>query len=610
MMDIFRPKRPNVADNGSNRWGVVFFGVILLVYALIAWQLIQAPLAVGDDTVELAYIRSKPSLVQLAQYDCFSFFRPVKNLLFWGFYLLLPFGMAACRLLAILIGLASAVAVHAMFRRLLRGPIACLSATACWLLAPTMLSCTAWLSCVNIQIMAGFAAVAVLLYVEARECSGAAGHLRFAGAWCASLMAMLCYEGAVCLPALFFLVDFYLYPERLRERRTWRAYFILGSTLLLYLLLRSVRPVAYQIQNSSFGEMTDQQVIVAAPWFFFQHLAIWLWPFGRQAIMGGYVLGQVPPLLLGCAWLGLAVLITGALLFRRHLAILALGVAWCLVAFLPMSNILAFRNGPYGDYYLALASMGLALTFGWGVGMLCAHEFRTRRWLPVLALAAVWRLAAAGESCVWSLAWNDSATIFRHTLHTFPRALGAITEYARVRYRRGEYDECQALTDQALALAPHNKDSYELRALVAEQRGNSVLAQKELDRFMQYGGTNESWGWYFQGHLLDEHVGDTNGAIRCYQQAIAHRSGWSPDVLDAMTVLGFFAATRGDRREAIGLWEQVVRIDPGRISVRQNLARAYYEAGESPKAQQQLDFLRQRNDSGTRISASRNQASE
>ncbi|MEI8241665.1 MAG: bacterial transcriptional activator domain-containing protein [bacterium] len=593
-MDRLAPAKPNEADSFCSRWHLWLLGAILLAYVLIAWQAIHAPLVVGDDTAEMAYLRSRPSISSLLQMDCFFFFRPVKNLLFLGFDALLPLGMAASRLLAVAIGLASAAAVYALFRRLLPSALAGLSAIACWLLAPTLLSCTAWLSCVNIQVMAGFAAVAILLWLAAQEAAGRLRQRCLAGSWMATLLAVLCYEGAVCLPVVILLIDFYLYPDRLCGGRAWRTYLVPVSAVILYLLLRTVRTTAaHQIFSPNFGELADGQICAAAPWFFFQHLSIWLWPFNRQAILGGYVPGQASLLALGCAWAGGLVLAAGCLLLRRRLPFAALGVAWCLTAFLPMSNILAFRNGPYGDYYLALASMGLALAFGWGIGMLTGRGRRARGALLVLAALAVWRLAAAGESFAWARAWNDPEEIARRTLQTFPRAFSVINECARFRYRAGAYDECQALTDRALAISPRSREAHELRALVAARHGNAALAQRELDRVMEYGGADRSWSWYFQGFLLDEHRGDTNGAVRCYRQAIAKRAGWSPDVLDAMTALAYHAIHRGERGEAIALWEQVVQIDPARTRERQNLIRAYGEAGDRAKAQQHRQRLSQ-----------------
>ena len=577
------------------RMHTLLLGGVLLAYVLIAWQSIHAPLFVLDDGAELAYIRSHPSLGDLFRHDCFLFFRPVKNLCFLAFDALLPLGITACRLLVVVLGLVCAMAVLALFRRLLRTPLAALAATACWLLAPTLVTVTAWLSGVNILLMSGLAAVAMGLYLEARARTGLPGMLCLVGAWLTTLLAMFCYEGAICLPVLFVMVDWFLYPERVWTRRSWQVYVALGSVLLVYLLLRSLRATeAQQTQCLYFGELTNGQVAAAAPWFLFQHLAAWFWPFGRQAALGSYFQGEASPLLLRCAWLGAVALAVGCLLLRRRLAMVALGVAWCLVAFLPMSNILAFRNGPYGDYYLTLASMGLALAFGWSIGALAAYASQARSVLLVLVALSFWRLAAVGESMAWSYAWNDSGALLRRTLETFPGAFSAMNEYARLQFSAGNHEECQAWTDRALALAPHNRGSFELRALVAERRGNVDLARKELDRFMQYGGTNDSWGWYFQGYLLDERLGDTNGAIRCYEQAVARRVGWSPDVLDSMNALAYFAVQRGDRRTAIALWEQIIQADPGRSPVRQNLVRAYSEAGEKDKARQHWMVLQEK----------------
>ena len=570
----------------------LFFAGVLLAYVVIAWQSIHAPLFVLDDAAELAYVRARPTPGALWSYDCFLFFRPVKNLCFLAFDALLPLGMVAVRLLAVAIGLCSGLAVWALFRKLLRTPWAALAATACWLLAPTLVTLTAWLSSVNILLMSGLSAVSLTLFLGAGERDGLSATLRLVGAWLTALLAMLCYEGAVCLPILFVLLDGYRHPARVWQRRSWQVYAGLGSALLLYLLLRMWRGApAQQMHCPNFGEMANWQVAISAPWFFWQHLGVWLWPFHRQAVMGAYYWGEVS-LLLGCAWLGALALGAGCLWLRRRYTVLALGLAWALVGFLPMSNLLAFRNGPYGDYYLALTSMGLALACGWAMGALAERGKQVRVARLALVGLVLWRLLAVGESIAWSAAWNDAGVLLQRTLRTFPQAFSAMNEYARLQYQRGAFDECHVWTDRALALAPHSREAFELRALVAERRGNLALARQELEQFMQYGGAGESWGWYFQGFILDERLGDTNGAIRCYQKAIANRTGWSPDVLDAMNALAFFAVQRGDRREAIERWEQVVRIDPARMQVRQNLIRVYAEAGDKERAQAHWQYLK------------------
>jgi hypothetical protein len=568
-------------------WPVVLLVGVLLVYLASAWQALRAPLFVLDDLAELAYIRGGPTFGELWQRDCFLFFRPIKNLLFVGFDALLPTGLPACRLVAMAMGVASAVAVYVLCRRLLSAALPAVLATACWLLAPTLVTCTAWLSSVNIQAMTACAALAILLSWQARAHTGNAGDAYLAGAGVLSLLAMLCYEGAVCLPALLILLDLCLAPGRLRTRRSWQVYGVAIAALLLYLLLRQLREApAHQLRNPNFGALTDWQVIAAAPYFFWQHLAIWLWPFGRQAVSGGYFPGQVAALTLASAWLGVAALVAGCWWWRRRCAYAALGLSWCLVAFLPMSNLLAFRNGPYGDYYLALASLGPALTIGWLLGTLANRARRQRGALVVLILIGGWRLAAAGESFAWARAWQTPDTLLQRTLQTFPQAYTAINEYARCCFQAGKLEECLVWTSRAAALAPQERTPYVLRALVAERRRQLAQAWQEVNQFMQAGGARESWGWYFQGYLLEEHAADTNGAMRCYRQAIANRTGWSPDVLEAMTCLAFLAAQRGDLAEAIPLWEQIVQLDPTRWQMRQNLQRAY---GQRQRAKQPVE---------------------
>lgn len=571
----------------------LLFVAVMLAYVLIAWQSVAAPLFVLDDADELTYVRTGRHFSTFFLYDFYSFFRPVKNLLFLAFEHLARHGLYAARLLAIGVGLASLAAVNALFRRLLRDPAAALLASACWLLAPSMVSCTAWLSCVNIQAMAGAAALAVTLYLRSRERSASADPASLAGAWLAALLAMFSYEGAVCLPGVVFAVDFFLYPERLRARATWRAYGVLFTALLAYLALRAMRGISCTL-NGSFTPMADWQVSVTAAWFTLQHLEIWLWPFGRQAAFGGYFWGQVPPVSLALAWAGVAGLGALCLLGRRRFAVPALGLAWFFIGFLPTSNLLAFRNGPYGDYYMAFASLGLALAVAWALRALAAAaRLQTAAvWAaPAFVLIAVWRLAAVGESVVWSHAWQSPHTVLERSHRTFPQAFDVINELARSHYQRGEYEASLALTGECLALAPERRVAYMLRALIAERRGKIEEAARNLQQFRKLARDMDPWGWYFQGYLDETYLADTNGAVRCYHQAVKLGQRWSDDVLGSLSALALLAAQQGDAERAIALWEQNLRVKPDRTEDRHNLMVTYARTGRQAQAAAQRAIL-------------------
>src|ERR1051325_677586 len=222
-------------DDGVNRRTLgLLLVTTLLAYVAIAACSIRAGFFPLDDMDEIYLVRASGSWLSLLGTDLYHFFRTIKNLLFAVYnWLYNNEGMVGARSLAVAIGLFSAWAVYKLCCRLLANRGWALVATAIWLLSPTLVSCTAWLSASNILLMTGMAAVALTCHDLACEnnmaiagSDGAAGSsARAVGLWSALallflFLALATYEGAVAVVALFPVMDWYLRPERLRRSFT------------------------------------------------------------------------------------------------------------------------------------------------------------------------------------------------------------------------------------------------------------------------------------------------------------------------------------------------------------------------------------------------------
>jgi hypothetical protein len=259
---------PLEADKGlSRRTLALLFGALALAYVAIAACSIHAAFFPLDDMEEIYLVRSSGSWLSLFGTDLYHFFRPVKNLLFAVYnWLSCNGGMAGARSLAVAIGLGSAWAVYKLCCRLLANRGWALVATAVWLLSPTLVSCTAWLSASNILLMTGLAAAALTCHdlacesrTAAEKTDGAAGSPKSkAGLWSALaalllFVALATYEGAVAVVALFPAMDWYLRPARLKQRHTWRLYFLYGLVLAGYLVLRHQAQGTHDIMGGFSG---------------------------------------------------------------------------------------------------------------------------------------------------------------------------------------------------------------------------------------------------------------------------------------------------------------------------------------------------------------------
>jgi tetratricopeptide (TPR) repeat protein len=570
----------------------ISFGLVLAAYLVIGACSIHAPFFPLDDMDELYLVRAGSSWLSLVGTDLYHFFRPIKNLMFVAYnWLYSHGGIVPTRTMALAIGIFSACAVFKLCCRLLGDRGWALVATAIWLLSPTLVSSTAWLSASNILLMTGLAAAAITFHDLACESEGlTTGSAKMAGkmwgalAWLCLFLALFSYEGAVSVVALFFVVDWYLHPERLRRFSTWRLYFFYGVAFVAYMILR------HQAQSTrfvlgGFSNVSRFQAAISSGYLTVLHTSVWLWPFNRMAVLGGYYWGQVPMVELAACSLIVLAAIALSILYRRRYPHVALGIIWFLLAFAPMSNILGFRNGPYCDSYIALASVGMAIAFAailralWPLRM---PGIARAAAVGIITLLIASRVAAAFEAASWSYAWNDPAVAYERSLRTFPQAFDAMTELAKIDEARGEYHQADELAVKSIQIAPDRSGPYAVRAVVAERDGRIQDALKWLAIFQGFGPTNV-WAYTFEGDIYANHLGQPKRAEALYRQAIA-QSPWPQDALRAAYELAYMEAQQGHRAEAIALWEKLLTYHPDDGVLHWDLALAYRQQGDEQLA--------------------------
>ena len=594
--DCNRPLK--VYDGLSRRTLALLFFTVLLAYVAIAACSIHADFFPLDDMEEVYLVRASRSWLSLFGTDLYHFFRPVKNLMFAAYnWLSASGGMVGARSLAVAIGLGSAWCVYKLCCRLLANRGWALVATAIWLLSPTLVSCTAFLSASNILLMTGLGAAALTchdLACETRQAaagkSGIPVRLWTALAVLCLFLALATYEGAVGVVALFPAMDWYLRGARLRHSFTWRLYLLYGLTLGIYLVLRHQ---AQSTQNivGGFSRVSRLEAAISSGYLTLLHAGAWLWPFNRMAVIGGYYWGQISMFeLAACSMLVVAALLF-SIIYRRRYPCVALGVLWFLLAFAPMSNVLGFRNGPYCDSYIAMASVGAAIACAAIIrGLWPSDMTGTARALAVgfVTMIIALRVAAAVEAASWSYAWNDPVVAYERSVRAFPQAFDAMTELAKLYEARGQIRQADELAAKAIAIAPDRFGPYAVRAVVAEREGRIEDALKWLGMYRAT-GVPGAWGPRFEGEIYADHLGQPHRAESLFREAIAQRP-WCPDAIRAGYDLAYLMAQQGKRAEAIALWEEALTYLPNDNVLHWNLAKAYGEQGNQERASYHFRF--------------------
>lgn len=228
-------------------------------------------------------------------------------------------------------------------------------------------------------------------------------------------------------------------------------------------------------------------------------------------------MGHVPvPLLLLC-WCILTSFVVACLIFRHRQPVPALGIAWFLLAFAPMSNLPGFKNGPYGDYYLALASIGLAVATVWLVAELHARHSRILG-IAVLAIIAV-RGFGVLESAAWASYWNDPKTLFVKCAETFPDSFLWRLQIAQLACDAGEDALAWERIDEIHSAHPDAVGCYPVLAKLESRRGRPAESLSYIKRFLEYVPGNVS-ALVFEAGLQSDAFKNPAEAERLYRQAL------------------------------------------------------------------------------------------
>ena len=351
--------------------------------------------------------------------------------------------------------------------------------------------------------------------------------------------------------------------------------------------------------NGSFTEIERWQLVVSSPWFTWQHFASWFWPFGRFTVFGSYQWGEVSwAVLVSCAALFVA-LLAFAIVARKKCPILCFSFLFALFSFAPVSNCLGLKNGPYGDYYLTLASIGIATGCAEVFFLLSRvkGQFRTGAIVITFAFALV-RLCAVPEAAKWARLWSRGNLALSESIRNFPDSFSNKILAATVFYDAGRQEEALDLGRQVEMVVGSESsqmcDIHLMRAVHAIRvEKNSEKALDEIGRSVRtdgLGGSQKNRHFY-RGCVFEDLVGDETAAEAEYETALAGR--WDIDLVPCADRLARLRAIRGDLNTAISLWEKATKLDPRNESVLRNLSTAYRAAGEIKKSEEALNRAKQ-----------------
>jgi tetratricopeptide (TPR) repeat protein len=312
------------------------------------------------------------------------------------------------------------------------------------------------------------------------------------------------------------------------------------------------------------------------------------------------------PLVLISALLYLALIAYAVwgVLKRDHLAF---GVAFFLITFLPVSNLLFPIGTNMAERLLFMPSVGWALAVGVGLfrlGLLLSQKTKKVSWASVktpLAIVAIAGILFSYKTVLRNPAWESNYTLFTTDVEVSKRSaklrnavggelLAQSAEEPDPARQRTMREEAVGHLQQAIDIHPLYKNAYLLLGnaynYLNQYEASIDSYQKALQLDPGYTEARRNLGITYRqaGQYYGEQRGDLNRAIQYLKEALRLQ----PDDYEVLRLLGVAHGVGGQHQQASAYFEQAVQQQPDNATAWFNLAQAREYAGDTAGAQQAL----------------------
>ncbi len=388
------------------------------------------------------------------------YYRPLFMTLFMANYLLFGTSAWAWHLVSVLIHAGVTLLVFFVIKEATDKERLAGLAAVIFAVHPAHVESVAWVSGVTDPLMAVFALLAFYYYLTYRK-NGRKRLLAYALLF--YLAALMSKETAAVEPLLILVCELFYFEDesplgaRLLRSLRLAAWFLLPAAI--YLAMR------YQAIGSQLGGGGERlglvPVMLTIPLVIVKYLRLLFVPVGYSLqhhtapVTSMLTLSFAAPLAL------IVVAAAGVLLAKSRSLTFAVG--WFLVWLLPpLAGVRVFETAYLvQERYLYLPSIGICLVLALGLEWLAARELfgvrgRIAAAFVTLAMVLTFGIVTVEQNRVW----NDSLSLFRHSVATDPRSPVAHTELASEYFARGMRREAEEECRAALDIDPHWLDAY------------------------------------------------------------------------------------------------------------------------------------------------------
>jgi tetratricopeptide (TPR) repeat protein len=264
------------------------------------------------------------------------------------------------------------------------------------------------------------------------------------------------------------------------------------------------------------------------------------------------------------AALVLAAVSAAAVACRRRCPYLLVGWFWYVVMLVPVIGFVQVGGQARADRYTYLPQIGLYVAIVWGAADLCCSWACRRRLSSVVSALVL----AALMGCAWrqTCFWQDSETLWRHTLACTPPNSLAHDNFATLLAKRGQYDAAMDHYREAQNIQPNWAGPYDDMGATLNERGEYTRADACLRTALALRPDFAEAHYDLANTLV--HLDQIELAIAHYRRALEIE----PDYAEAHGKLANVLSDLGRWQEALTHYQSALEIDSRQAEAAGKLA--------------------------------------
>lgn len=515
------------------------------------------------------------------------YYRPIFTIYLTLGYQLFGLWQQGWHLLNLAAHTGATVLAFRLFRRLSDGNLRLSFVAALFFaLTPVHVESVAWISGVPDPLAALFYIPAMIFYIRWREES----NKKFLGlSLLCFFLSLLCKETPIVLPAILFVWEITLNRknESVRFFDAFRQVLIFAVPAAVYLAMRFAVLGKITWKHPYVAETPPELIYATVPFVLVSYLKNIIFPFDLSLVYNTrFVTGWNDALL----WLPLLILAgIAALLYvfrRKTTPLMRLALALFIVPLVPVLNLKVFHyEYIVQDRYLYLPSIGFFLFVGCLLEKLWTAKKESFQ-KSATAVSALLCLAYAAGTFRHNRVWNSELNLWTRALEVKPESWSIHYNLGRAHYNERNYAAAIENLNEAIKHQSFTHESaliYSNRGLAYKASGKPDEAAKDFAKSLEINPKSLEANTNLGALLFDK--GDYAGAEAQFKKAVQI----NPFEPSANYNLARTWAKLNRHREALGIYEKLLKSAPADAELLYQASISYAAAGQRERAAELLD---------------------